>query len=214
MELRNRNLNIINKKEEIKMELRRIGNITKDVLSESIYVFGHYVDKFKTRLPKELSQNYLTRGEFYGFNYSGIGTIEGFRVVKASFLMKSSYIYFGGVYTEFSTEDGKYTSEAITVDSNFDALSTNAKRFVLYHEVGHLKDPRGFEVLQEEALVRGLEENSISDGEKFADDYAVSMIGKRNSVRALKEIHSHIEGTFIDTTELEERIKRIKKGGK
>ena len=196
------------------MELRRIGNITKDVLAESLYALGHYVDKFRTRLPKELIQNYLTTGEFYGFNYTGIGTLEGFRVVKASFLMKSSFIYFGGVYADFPTEGGKYTNTAITVDDNFETLSTNAKRFVLYHEVGHLKDPRGFEVLQEEALVRGFEENPISDGEKFADDYAVSMIGKGSSVKALKEILSHIEGTFIDTTELEERIKRIKKGGK
>ena len=196
------------------MEIRRISNQIIDILTESISASADYINRLKTKMPEDLVSNYSTEGEFYGFSYRGIGTIEGFRVVKASFLMRSSYIYFGGVYTEFPTESGKYTTEAITVDSNFDALSTNAKRFVLYHEVGHLKDPRGFKVLQEEALVRGLEENVISDGEKFADDYAVSMIGKRNSVKALKEILSHIEGTFIDTSELHERIKRIQEGGR
>ena len=208
MELRNRNLNIINKKEEIKMELRRIGNTTKDVLAESVYALGYYVDKFRTRMPKDLVNNYSNEGKFYGYNYRGIGTIEGFRVVKASSLMRDSFIFFGGAYTEFPTEDGKYTNTVITVDSNFEVLSTNAKRFVLYHEVGHLKDPRGSEVVREEALVRGLED-SVSDGEKIADNYAVRAIGKKNSVKALKEVISHLEGTFLDTTELEERIIRI-----
>ena len=209
MELRNYKLKQTNKKEEIKMELRRIGNITMDVLADSVYALGYYVDKFKTRMPKDLVNNYSTEGEFYGYNYRGIGTIEGFRVVKASSLMRDSFIFFGGAYTEFPTEDGKYTNTAITVDSNFDSLSTNAKRFVLYHEVGHLKDPRGSKVLREEALVRGLEENTVSDGEKIADNYAVRAIGKKNSVKALKEVISHLEGTFLDTTELEERIIRI-----
>ena len=122
--------------------------------------------------------------------------------------MRDSFIFFGGAYTEFPTEDGKYTNTVITVDSNFEVLSTNAKRFVLYHEVGHLKDPRGSEVVREEALVRGLED-SVSDGEKIADNYAVRAIGKKNSVKALKEVISHLEGTFLDTTELEERIIRI-----
>ena len=208
MELRNRNLNIINKKEEIKMELRRISNITKDILYESLYAFKYYLDKFKTRMPKDLVYNYSTEGKFYGYNYRGIGTIEGFRVVKAPDLMRDSFIFFGGAYTEFPTEDGKYTNTAITVDNNFDTLSTNAKRFVLYHELGHLKDPRGSEVVREEALVRGLED-SVSDGEKIADNYAVRAIGKKNSVKALKEVISHLEGTFLDTSELEKRIIRI-----
>lgn len=190
------------------MELRRISNITKDILYESLYSFKYYLDKFKTRMPKDLVNNYSTEGIFYGYNYRGIGTIEGFRVVKASSLMRDSFIFFGGAYTEFPTEDGKYTNTAITVDNNFDTLSTNAKRFVLYHELGHLKDPRGSEIVREEALVRGLED-SVSDGEKIADNYAVRAIGKKNSVKALKEVISHIEGTFLDTSELEERIIRI-----
>lgn len=191
------------------MELRRSNKII-DIFTEFISASADYINGLKTKMPEDLVKKYSTKGVFYGFDYKGIGTIDGFRVVKANSLMKNSYIYYGGVYTNFPTESGKYTSEAITVDVNFDTLSTNAKRFVLYHEVGHLKDPRGFEVLQEEAFTRGLEENSVSDGEKFADDYAVSVIGKKNSVKALKEILSQIEGTFINTGELEERIKRIK----
>lgn len=192
------------------MELRRRSNKIIDILTEFISASADYINRLKTKMPKDLVNNYSTKGVFYGFNYKGIGTIDGFRVVKATSLMKNSYIYYGGVYTDFPTEGGKYTNTAITIDINFDTLSTNTKRFVLYHEVGHLKDPRGFEVLQEEAFTRGLEENFISDGEKIADDYAVSIVGKKNSVKALKEILSQIEGTFLNTGELEERIKRIK----
>ena len=199
-------------KEEVKMELRRISNKMKYVLIESISASVDYVNRLKTKMPEDLDNNYSTEGEFYGYNYRGIGTIEGFRVVKATSLMKNSFICYGGVYTDFPTEGGKYTNTVITIDNNFDTLSTNAKRFMLYHEVGHLKDPRGFEILQEEAFTRGLEENFISDGEKIADNYAVSIIGKKNSVKALKEILSQIEGTFLNTGELEERIKRIKEG--
>lgn len=219
MELRNyklklmNKLNQTNKKEEIKMELRRISYAIKDVLAETAFVLSDYVDSIKTKLPKDLVKDYSTEGEFYGFDYKGIGSIEGFRVVKASFLMTSSFIYFGGVYMGFPTED-KYTDKVITVDSNFDVLSTNAKRFVLYHEVGHLKDPRGFEKLQEDALIRGLGENTISKSEKVADDYAVLRIGKKNSIKALKEILSLIENSFINTEELIARIERIEKKGR
>lgn len=199
MELRNyklklmNKLNQTNKKEEIKMELRRISYAIKDILAETAFALSDYVNNIKTKLPKDLVKDYSTEGEFYGFDYRGIGSIEGFRVVKASFLMTSSFIYFGGVYMGFPTED-KYTDKVITVDENFDVLSTNAKRFVLYHEVGHLKDPRGFEKLQEDALIRGHESNEelISKSEKVADDYAVLRIGKKNSIKALKEILSLI----------------------
>lgn len=191
------------------MELRRSNKII-DILTEFISASADYINRLKTKMPEDLIQNYSTRGEFYDFNYRGIGTIEGFRVVKVSFPMKNSYFYLGGAYAGFPTEDGKYTNTVIAVDNNFDTLSTNAKRFVLYHEVGHLKDPRGLEVLQDEFLFRRFEENIISDGEKIADDYAVSIIGRKNSVKALKEILSQIEDTFPDTSELEERIKRIK----
>lgn len=215
MELRNRNLKITNKKEEIEMELKRISCGIKDILAETVFVLIDYVNSIKTKLPKDLVKDYSKKGEFYGFNYTGIGSIEGFRIVKASFLMRSSFIYFGGVYKGFPTED-KYTDKAITVDENFDTLSTNAKRFVLYHEVGHLKDPRGFEKLQEDALMRGHESNEelISKSEKYADDYAVSVIGKKNSIKALKEILSLIEGSFLNTEELIARIERLEKKGR
>lgn len=218
MELRNyklklmNKLNQTNKKEEIKMELRRISYGIRDILAETVFALSDCVNNIKTKLPKDLVKDYSTEGEFYGFDYRGIGSIEGFRVVKASFLMRSSFIYFGGVYMGFPTED-KYTDKVITVDENFDVLSTNAKRFVLYHEVGHLKDSRGFEKLQEDALIRGHESNEelISKSEKIADDYAFLKIGKKNSIKALKEILSLIENSFLNTEELIARIERLER---
>ena len=215
MELRNRNLNIIKKKEEILMELIRIAHGTLDIINETVYMIKSAIKDRKNRLPKELIEGYSTQGFVDSCHYKGIGTFGGYRVIKSPRLMAINWIYFGGAFTKFPKEDG-YKEAVISVDANFSELSTNAKRFVLYHELGHLKDPRGEETLIHEAAIRldEIEKGIIVESEKIADDYAAMKIGRKNAIKALEEIVSMIEGSFLCSKEPMARIERLKKKGR
>ena len=123
----------------------------------------------------------------------------------AKYKLKDSAVHFPGVAAVVKE---KNKSEYIILSDKYKRLSRNGKYFALAHEIGHvynrdLKEGRG--------AVRDIVT------EINADKFGSSIIGKKNAIKALKEVKKFpVEGGdlidwMISRHELNLRIRALKK---
>lgn len=105
-----------------------------------------------------------------------IGSIGNIPVIKNNYLIST----FGAIFAMITyDEHGKYY---IIVDSLFEKLSDNTKKFALAHELGH-KQLKHLEKLKEES---GLVNNINFEYE--ADEFALKCYGYKVAVEAIEEL--------------------------
>lgn len=102
----------------------------------------------------------------------------------------------------------------IIADDNFRRVSNASKRFLVFHELGHIingdLEEKNFLKCTIYSLIRrifGLS-NKI---EYKADVHAVRYVGKISALNSMNELID-IKGYQLSKIEMEERIKRIKEG--
>ena len=105
-----------------------------------------------------------------------IGSIGDIPVIKNNYLMCSFDTIFALITYD---KHGKYY---IIVDSLFEKLSANTKKFALAHELGH-KQLKHLEKIKEES---GLVNNI--DFEYEADNFALKCYGYKVAVEAIEEL--------------------------
>ena len=105
-----------------------------------------------------------------------IGQIGEIPVIKNNYLISS----FGAIFAMITyDEHGKYY---IIVDSLFEKLSANTKKFALAHELGHKQLKHLEKVKQESGLVNNI------DFEYEADKFASKCFGYKVAVEAIEEL--------------------------
>lgn len=102
----------------------------------------------------------------------------------------------------------------IYVDNFFAALSPLAQEFVLWHEVGHIRDTdmmlKPFFVRQWERRLQLLK-GEVTREEAFADDYAIARVGTEKAVFAMNELLAFSSAYRLSGTdgEMQLRLDRI-----
>lgn len=105
-----------------------------------------------------------------------IGSIGNIPVIKNNYVMSS----FGTIFAMITyDEHGKYY---IIVDSLFEKLSDNTKKFALAHELGHKQLKHLEKVKQESGLVNNI------NFEYEADEFALKCYGYKVAVEAIEEL--------------------------
>ena len=105
-----------------------------------------------------------------------IGYVGDIPVIKNNYLINS----FGTIFAMITyDEHGKYY---IIVDSLFEKLSDNTKKFALAHELGHKQLKHLEKVKQESGLVNNI------NFEYEADEFALKCYGYKVAVEAIEEL--------------------------
>ena len=112
-----------------------------------------------------------------------IGYVGDIPVIKNNYLISS----FGTIFAMITMQNGKYY---IIVDSLFEKLSANTRKFALAHELGHKQLKHLEKVKQESGLVNNI------DFEYEADEFASKVFGYKVAVEAIEEL---IDVTFTVT---------------
>lgn len=102
----------------------------------------------------------------------------------------------------------------VIADNNFKKLSSAAKRFLVFHELGHIVngdlEPKNFIKCTIYSFIRSF----FGIGNKMeykADNYAVRHVGKISALNSMKELID-LKGDQLSKKELDERKKRIMEG--
>jgi Zn-dependent peptidase ImmA (M78 family) len=128
---------------------------------------------------------------FYTSNIIEINNIK-IRIFDEPLVLKASgFVFAACIIVNDKTLD-------VYIDENYKKCSTNAKEFILYHEVGHLVNKN----LNSSPMKRSfLGLFTVDKAELEADKYAADNIGIDNVIAALKELY-----TMINTGEIKRRI--------
>ena len=113
--------------------------------------------------------------------------------------MISQAIMISGVTVSFISDETKCPT--IFIDDNFDKLSKIAKKFILCHELAHVKYIYN-------KLYNGDYKRNFND-EVDADLLAATIFGKENAIKSLKECQE-LCGTLHSRKEIKKRIEMIK----
>lgn len=164
--------------------------------------------KFSIELSKTCfnAQIKAARGDFLFLQ--PIETVEDYNVFQSEEIVKSNKYFFSMVDI----------NDNIVVDNDFMKLSDNAKKFLLYHEVGHIahkhlksysKEKKG--KIQKERK-RCIKNNTVHYWEKEADEFVMNNIPGIDCISALNEMKDYIKNrTGITDKEIENRIKNLNK---
>lgn len=97
-------------------------------------------------------------------------------------------------------------------DNSYNKFSEGAKRFFLYHEIGHIKngdlDKIGIDFNRG---VKRLLRLTVEPMELKADEYAVSKVGKDVAISALEEVIARTDLSVFSKLECAKRIAHIKR---
>ena len=105
-----------------------------------------------------------------------IGYVGDIPVIKNNYLINT----FGTIFAMITYDKhGKYY---IIIDSLFEKLSTDTKKFALAHELGHKQLKHLEKVKQESGLVNNI------DLEYEADNFALKVFGYKVAVEAIDEL--------------------------
>lgn len=124
--------------------------------------------------------------------------------------LHSQHILYTGVT---KVQFGEMSVYMIVVDSDFLKLDENVRNYLLYHEIGHIKNNH-LNMTKEKAkrtiLLRRL--GILPKMEIEADCYAASVIGKSNTINALKTLmrNNNKRSRLVSKMELFRRSIRIK----
>lgn len=162
-------------------------------------------------------------------DYKKVGEVAGIPIYHEPAILLASGLLYAAIYLDEETD-----KQMILVDSMFMNADNNIKEFILSHEVGHAVHPPKPGSLSQEDRLSLVDEGVISENETKADAYAVEVIGKKESIRALRKLKWSValvqgfskssakeifqEGFFGTSfvpamKEINLRINHIKKGG-
>ena len=79
-------------------------------------------------------------------------------------------------------------TNTVIVEDSFRRLSENGKRFVLLHELGHIKHKDVAGSLYALKRIAFLFKGKVLQMELDADDYAVETMGKEDAIKGIKEL--------------------------
>ena len=145
--------------------------------------------------------------------FQELPALEGITIVKSEQMLGMN----GGIVA--ATAKDFLGRPMVCVDDFFETLSPITQQFILFHEVGHIKNPdqdwKPFVVNQLERRVLLLK-GELSPDECFADDYAVAKMGAAAGVFALNEVMKltsacHLSGTDGEMQLRLDRIQALRK---
>lgn len=97
-------------------------------------------------------------------------------------------------------------------DNSYEKFSEGAKKFFLYHEIGHIKngdlDKIGIDFYR---TAKRLLRVTVEPIELKADEYAVSKVGKDIAISALEEVIARTDLSVFSKLECAKRIAHIKR---
>lgn len=98
-------------------------------------------------------------------------------------------------------------TDEVYVDNQYRNMSKDTQYAILCHELGHTKNNHKASVTYVFDRIKAVLNNKVLPMELEADAYAVSIIGKKRMVNALKEIATHLHG--LSRKEVLLRIKEL-----
>lgn len=108
----------------------------------------------------------------------------GIIIIKSYDLLGMSGLNIAGLFRPF-IEDINKDIPMIVIDGEFEELTESTQQFVLLHEIGHIN----YHLDKAE-----IEKTRDINDEFEADEYAVKIIGKENSIKALEELKEMMDG--------------------
>lgn len=108
----------------------------------------------------------------------------GIIIIKSYDLLGMSGLNIAGLFRPF-IEDINKDIPMIVIDGEFEELTESTQQFVLLHEMGHIN----YHLDKAE-----IEKTRDINDEFEADEYAVKIIGKENSIKALEELKEMMDG--------------------
>lgn len=136
-----------------------------------------------------------------------LGEIEGIPVIKSPDMVRSLASVMActtGVNTIYGT-----TIRVICVDDYFDLAPENVQEFVIYHEIGHIKNKHFENATDKFASFKHIFKRNLklTTEEAEADLYAYNKVGKENSIFALEYITNNFK---VSKRDIKSRLNVIK----
>ena len=174
---------------------------------QTLYTLTKRIKDVKVRKEKErkIDATVYEHSEFNNTTSVGINgkkykweqaQIDGVLYYKANDYIKSTK----GMYAMATRSD---SGNIILTDNLFEKLSENGKRFVLYHELGHIKNGDLSKVMTEKQAenirrkrIKKILRNQVLDLELNADAFAVKKMGKELAIKGLNEMYNITLKTF------------------
>ena len=134
---------------------------------------------------------------------------------KIFFAYNHEFVESNGALFCLSLKDSNHKNRYyIIADNNFRKVTNTAKRFLAFHELGHIINGD----LEEKRFLKCTiyswlrQRFGIGNNLEFkADNHAVRHIGKRAALDSIAELIA-IKGEQLSKKEMDERIKRIEEG--
>lgn len=95
----------------------------------------------------------------------------------------------------------------VYVDNQYRNMSKDTQYAILCHELGHINNSHKTSITYVFDRLKAVLNNEVLPMELEADAYAVSIIGKKRMIKALKELASHLHG--FSRKEVLLRIKKL-----
>lgn len=130
----------------------------------------------------------------------------GVPIIPCGYTTVSNGVAFAAM--TMSTYNGKEVPTAI-VDMMFEKLSEPSQRFLIYHELGHLKYGHSVHQVSGKEYAAARIRGEYMEEELAADAYAASIVGKEAGYKALKE-SMRVGGFAVpETKEMRIRLKAL-----
>ena len=134
---------------------------------------------------------------------------------KIFFAYNHEFVEYNNALFCISLKDSNHKNRYyIIADNNFRNVSAGTKRFLVFHELGHIINGDLEEKNFLKYIIYSFTRRVFGIGNKTeykADAHAVRHVGKTSALNSMYELLS-VKGHQLSRIEMEERIKRIKEG--